>query len=87
VPSRGPVAISEAAARASAKGRVEPEVRNLPEVKPETSQMGVSYAGIPLQGTGIASLPAVGGEPGHLVIGVGGSRPMKKALPDVLDGD
>jgi hypothetical protein len=42
--------------------------------------MGVIYADIPLQGAGTASLPAVGGEPGHLVIGIGGSRPAKKAL-------
>jgi hypothetical protein len=57
--SRGPVVISEPAARASAKDRDEPEVINLPEVRPGTSLMRVSYADILLQRAGTASLPAV----------------------------
>jgi hypothetical protein len=82
IPSRWPVAISEPAVSASDKGRDEPQVRNLPEVRPGTSLMGVSYADIPLQGAGTASLPAVGGEPGHLITGVGGSCSARKALSE-----
>jgi hypothetical protein len=48
VPSRGTVAISELTVGASAKGRDEPEVRNLPEVRPGISIMEVSVADIAL---------------------------------------
>jgi hypothetical protein len=64
----------------STKGRDEPVMRNLPEVKPETSLLGVSDTDTPLQGTSISGLPAAGGEPGHLVSGAGGIRLEKKAL-------
>jgi hypothetical protein len=49
-PLRGPVTTSEPAADISAKGRDEPVVRNLPEVKPGTSLLGVSGTDTPLQG-------------------------------------
>jgi hypothetical protein len=55
-------------------------VRNLPEVKPGTSLLGVSDTDTPLQGASISGLPAAGGEPGHLVSTVGGIHLAKKAL-------
>jgi hypothetical protein len=55
-------------------------VRNLPEVKPGTSLLGVSGIYTPLQGASISGLPAVGGELVHLLSGVGGIRLAKKAL-------
>jgi hypothetical protein len=55
-------------------------VRNLPEVKPGTSLLGVSDTDTPLQGASISGIPAAGGEPGHLVSRVGGIRLAKKAL-------
>jgi hypothetical protein len=55
-------------------------VRNMPKVKPGTSLLGVSGTDTPQQGTSIAGLPAVGGELGHLVSGIGGIRLAKKAL-------
>jgi hypothetical protein len=79
-PFRGPVTTIEPAAEISAKGRNEPAVRNLPEVKPGTSLLGVSGTDIPVQRASISGLPAAGGEPGHLVSGVGGLRLAKKAL-------
>jgi hypothetical protein len=47
-PLRGPVATSKSAAEISAKGRDEPVMRNLPEVKPGTSLLGVSGTDTPL---------------------------------------
>jgi hypothetical protein len=76
---RGPVASSKPAAEISAKGRDKPVVRNLPEVKPGTSLLGVSNTDIPLLGASISGLPAAG-EVGHLVSGVGRIRLAKKAL-------
>jgi hypothetical protein len=58
---RGPVATSEPAAEISAKGRDRQVLRNLPEVKPGTSFLGVSDTDTPLQGASISSLPAAGG--------------------------
>jgi hypothetical protein len=77
---RGPAATSKPAAVISAKGRDEPMVRNLPEVKPGTSLLRVSGTDTPLQGASISGLPAVGGELVHLVSGIGGIRLVKKAL-------
>jgi hypothetical protein len=73
------VGTSKPAAEISAKGRDKPVLRNLPEVKPETSLLGVSDTDTPLQGASISGIPAAGGEPGHLVSGVGGIRLAKKA--------
>jgi hypothetical protein len=48
-PLRGLAATSKPAVEISASGRDEPMVRNLPEVKPKTSLLGVSSSGIPPQ--------------------------------------
>jgi hypothetical protein len=77
---RGQAATSEPAAEISAKDRDKPVVRNLPEVKPWASLLGVSDTDTPLQGASISGLPAAGGESGHLVSGVGGIHLAKKAL-------
>jgi hypothetical protein len=52
-PLMGPVVTSEPAVEISAKGRDEPVVRNLPEVKPGTLLLGVSNTDTPLQGAGV----------------------------------
>jgi hypothetical protein len=78
-PLRGLVATSEPAVEISAKGRDEPMVRNLPEVKPSTPLLGVSSTDIPLQGASSSSIPTVRGL-GHLVSGVDG-RHLAKKLP------
>jgi hypothetical protein len=45
---RGPVATCEPAVEISAKGRDEPVVRNLSEVKPRTLPLAVNSSNIPL---------------------------------------
>jgi hypothetical protein len=80
VPARGPVATSEPAAVISAKGRDEPMVRNLPEVKPGTSLLGASGINTPLHGAGSSGIPAAGGDQECLVPGIGERRLAKKAL-------
>jgi hypothetical protein len=79
IPLRGPVATSEPAVNISAKGRDEPVVRNLPEVKPRTLLLGVSCTDTPLQGASTSSIPTKG-DPRHLVSGVGGLHLAKKVL-------
>jgi hypothetical protein len=59
-------------------------VRNLPEVKPETSLLGVSDTAIPLQAASTSGLPATGGQLGHLVPGVGGFLVANKALSECV---
>jgi hypothetical protein len=59
-PLMGPAATSEPAAAISAIGREETMVRNLPEVKPGTSLLGVSGTDTPLQGASFSGFPAVG---------------------------
>jgi hypothetical protein len=68
-PLRGPVTTSKPAVEISAKGRDEPVVRNLPEVKPI---FGVSSTDTPMQGASTSSIPTAGEGLGHLVSGVGG---------------
>jgi hypothetical protein len=77
---------SEPAAEISAKGRNKAVERNLPEVKPGTSLLGVSDTDTPLQGASISGLPAAGGEPGQLVSQVGGIHLAKKALSGCARG-
>jgi hypothetical protein len=77
-PLRGPAATSETAAVISAKGRNEPMVRNLPEVKPGTSLLRVSGTDIPPQTASTSDIPTA--KLGHQVSGVGGIRLAKKAL-------
>jgi hypothetical protein len=79
-PLRGPAATSEPDVEISANGRDEPGVRNLPEVKPETSLLGVSSSDIPLQGASRSSTPTVREDLGQLVSGVGGLCLEKKTL-------
>jgi hypothetical protein len=55
-------------------------VKNMPEVKPVTPLLEVSYNDTPLQGISISGLPAAGGEPGHLVSGVGVILLARKTL-------
>jgi hypothetical protein len=55
-PLRGPAATSKLDVELSAKGRNEPVVRNLPEVKPRTPLLGVSSTDTPLQGASTASI-------------------------------
>jgi hypothetical protein len=71
VPARGPVVTSEPAAVISAKGRDEPMVRNLHEVKPGTSILEASSINTPLQGAGSTGIPAAGGDQGSLIPGIG----------------
>jgi hypothetical protein len=78
-PLSGAAATSETAVEISVKGRDEPVVRNLPEVKPRTPLLGVSSTYTPLQGTSISSIPTAGEGLGHLLFGVGGLRLVKKA--------
>jgi hypothetical protein len=63
------VATSELAVEISAKGRDEPVVRSLPEVKLKTPLLGVSSTDIPLQGASISSIPTAGEDLEHLVSG------------------
>jgi hypothetical protein len=79
VPLRGLVETSETAVEISAKSRDELVVRNLPEVKPRTSLLGVSGSGTPLQGASISGILTVE-ELGYLVSGVGGLHLVKMAL-------
>jgi hypothetical protein len=79
-PLRRPVATSEPAVEISAKGREEPMVRNLPEVKLRTPLLGISSTATPLQGASSSSIPTAGEGPGHLVPRVGGLCLAKKAL-------
>jgi hypothetical protein len=76
---RGLVATSEHAVEISAKGRDEPVVRNLPDVKPRTPLLGVSSSDIPLQGASSFCTPTAREDLGHLVSGVGGLR-LEEAL-------
>jgi hypothetical protein len=71
---------SEPAFEISAKGRDEPVVRNLPEVKPRTPLLGVSSTDTPLQGASTSSIPTVGERLGHLVSGVGGLHLAKTVM-------
>jgi hypothetical protein len=57
---RVPVSTSEPAVELSAKGREEPVVRNLPEVKPRTLLLGVSCTDTPLRGASTYSIPTAG---------------------------
>jgi hypothetical protein len=78
--ARGPVATSEPAAVISAKGKDEPMVRNLPEVKPGTSLLGASGINTPLQGAGSTGIHAAGGDQGSLAPRIGELHLAKKAL-------
>jgi hypothetical protein len=63
-----------------AKGRDQPVVRNLPEIKPGTHLLGVSVNDIPLQGARTSGIPTARKGLGHLVSGVGWLCLAKKAL-------
>jgi hypothetical protein len=78
--SRRPVATSEPAVEISAKDRDKPAVRNLSEVKTNTTLLGVSSTDIPLQGASTSCTPTPGEALGHLVSGAGRLRLVKKAL-------
>jgi hypothetical protein len=77
-PLRGPVATSEPTVEISAKGKNEPAVRNLPEVKPRTLLLEVSSTDNQLQGASTSSIPTAEEVLEHLVSGAGGLHLAKK---------
>jgi hypothetical protein len=79
-PLKSPVATSELAVEISAKGRDEPVVKHLPEVKPRSPLLRVSSTDTSLQGASTPSIPTAREGLGHPVSGVGGLRLAKKAL-------
>jgi hypothetical protein len=79
-PLTGPAKTGKPAVEISAKGRDEPVVRNLPEVKLRTPLLGVSSSDIALQGASSSSTLTAKEDLGHLVSGVGGLCLAKKAL-------
>jgi hypothetical protein len=85
IPARGPVGTSEPAAVISAKGRDEPMVRKLPEVKPGTSPLGASGIITPLQRASCNGIPAAGGDQGSLVPRIANSVWQRRHCPDAPD--
>jgi hypothetical protein len=69
-PLRGAGATSEPADEVSAKGRVEPVVRNLPEVPLMTSLSGAGGSSTPLQGASGSNIPEAQEGLRHLASGV-----------------
>jgi hypothetical protein len=70
-PLRGAGATSEPTVEVSAKGRVEPVVRNLPEVSFKIPLPGAGGSGIPLQGGSSSDKPEEREGLRHLILGVG----------------